>query len=104
MSTLVASQMQFDLDTLEPFLVRVSEMIPGGFGDMEIAQVLGTAERLKPGEEDELAFHIEYEGETSRFRILMRLGDDAVPDVRFFAPSGLAEMIEAEVKRMDEAN
>ncbi len=101
MSALVASSTHFDLDTLEPFLVRVSELIPSGFGDMETAQVMGTAERLKPNEEDELAFYIEYDGEPSRFRILLRLGDGGVPDVRFFAPRGLAELIEAEIRRME---
>ena len=103
MSALVASSTHLDLDTLEPFLVRVSEMIPSGFGDMEIAQVLGTAERVKPHEEDELAFYIEYDGEPSRFRMLLRMGEGGVPDVRFFAPRGLAEKIEAEIRRMDES-
>jgi hypothetical protein len=103
MSALVASSTHFDLDTLEPFLVRVSGLIPCGFGDMEIAQVLGTAERLRPHEEDELAFYIEYEDEPSRFRIVQRLDDAGVPDVRFFAPRGLAERIEAEIRRTDEA-
>ena len=104
MSTLVASSTHFDLDTLEPFLVRVSELIPSGFGDMEIAQVLGTVERLKPHEEDELAFYIEYDGEPSRFRMLLLLDDRGVPDVRFFAPRGLSERIDAEIRRMDEIN
>ena len=103
MSALVASSTHFDLDTLEPFLVRISELIPCGFGDMEIAQVLGTAERLKPHEEDELDFYIEHDGEPSRFRIVLRL-DDGVPDVRFFAPRGLTERIEAEIRRTDEMN
>ena len=104
MSALVASSLQFDLDTLEPFLVRVSELIPSGLGDMEIAQVLGTAERLKPRTEDELAFYIEYEGTPSRFRIQLRPGEGGVPDVRFFAPRGLAERIDAEIRRTDELN
>ena len=104
MSALVASSTHFDLDTLEPFLVRVSDIIPSGFGDMEIAQVLGTAERLRPHQEDELAFYIEYAGEPSRFRILLRLSDAGTPDVRFFGPRGLAERIEAEIKRTREMN
>ena len=99
MSTLVASSLRFDLDTLEPFLVRVSELIPCGFGEREIAQVVGTMERLKPNEDDELAFHIEYAGEPSRFRIQLRAGEGETPDVRFFAAPDLAERIEGEMKR-----
>ena len=101
MSALATSSQRFDLDTLEPFLVRVSEFIPCGFGEMEIAQVVGTAERLKRGEEDELAFQIERDGEPSRLRINLRLDDGDLPDVRFFAPPGLAELIDGEIKRLD---
>jgi len=101
MSALVASPVRFSLDTLEPFLVRISQMIPCGFGELEIAQVVGTAESLKVGEEDELVFHVEHDGEPSRLRIQMRMGDSEGPDVRFFAPAALAQMIDGEIKRMD---
>lgn len=100
MSVQVASPVRFDLDTLEPFLVRISQMISCGFGELEIAQVVGTAERLKQGEEDEMAFPIEHDGEPSRFRIQLRMDDGQTPDVRFFAPPGLATMIDGAIKNM----
>ncbi|MCI0682244.1 MAG: hypothetical protein L0Y71_09080 [Gemmataceae bacterium] len=102
MSALVESSMRFDANTLEPFLVRVSDLIPGGFGEREIAQVVGTAERLKRHEEDELTFYIEHAGEPSRFRIQIRMEGADAPALRFFAPRKVAELIDAEIKRMEE--
>lgn len=102
MSTLVESSMRFDPNTLEPFLVRVSDLIPDGFGEREIAQVVGTAERLKRRQEDELTFKVEHQGEPSNLRILIRADDEDATALRFYASRRVAELIDAEIKRMAE--
>jgi hypothetical protein len=102
MSALVESSMRFDPNTLEPFLVRVADLIPDGFGEREIAQVVGTAERLKRHQEDELSFKIEHQGEPSNFRIVIQMGEADATALRFYAPRRVAELIDAEIKRMAE--
>jgi hypothetical protein len=44
----------FDLQNLEPFLARVSALIPEGFSGVEIEKIVESVKNMKPDEEREL--------------------------------------------------
>ncbi len=87
------SSMTLGMEDLEPFLQRVANLIPRGFGQTEISQVMRTAKGMALDEEQSMEFSIEFEGKRSTFIVEIFMDDIDTPDPYFFAPPALATAI-----------
>jgi hypothetical protein len=99
---LVESSMNFDLDTVEPFLRRVSPLIDAGFGEKEIKLVVELATKMEHEDEQEIRFQITFQGSASELRIRIFMDDTDAPDIYFFSTAELAEKIDSEMERFAE--
>ena len=97
MDNLHESSMNFDDETLRPFLERISGLIDGGFGSTEIDQVVTTSKSMELDEERDLEFKINFQGAESPFIVRIFMDDIDAPDVAFFGPEDLAEKIDDEM-------
>jgi hypothetical protein len=99
MHDVVESSMNFDLENVPPFLVRVSPLVESGFGEAEIWRVVKLVNELEHDDEGELLFNIRYDGQPCELRVRVFMDDIESPDMYFFSPPGLAEKISDEMER-----
>jgi hypothetical protein len=97
------ASMNFDAETVGPFLDRVAPLIESGFGSPEKMQVLDLLASLQLDDEKELSFSIRYAGEKSTLKVGIFLDDFDAPDLCFLACEPLSAAIQAEmIKFADE--
>ena len=96
-SKLQESSMNFDIDTLQPFLERVANLIQEGFGEKEIANIMTSVKNMEPDEENNFNFEILYQQKKTPFIINVFMDDIDAPDVFFFSPADLANQIDNEM-------
>ena len=94
--------MNFDMENLEPFLLRVTNFVPEGFGQSEVSKVMAMVKSMAPDEEKEQEFPIQFAGKPSSLRVRVFMDDIDAPDVYFFSPRDLATTIDAEMERFCE--
>ncbi len=101
-SELQESSMNFDMENLEPFLQRVASLIPEGFGQAEVSELMSKAKAMAPDEEKSQEFTIQFDGKQSPFWVEIVMDDVDAPDAYFFSPPGLAIKIDEQMERFCE--
>ena len=96
------SSMNFDMEHLERFLLRLVGLIPDGFGQAEVTKLMMMARAMAHDEERSHEFTIQIEGRQSPFKVRIFMDDIDSPDVYFFSPAGLATKIDEEMERFCE--
>jgi hypothetical protein len=74
-----------DMDDVAPTLQKLAARVREGFGDTEIAEVVGVAEQMEPEQTKALRFPIEADGEKSEVWIGIFMDDVNSPDLSIFA-------------------
>ena len=97
MTELVEASGEFEIEDLQPFLERVSLLVPSGFGEAEVASIVTLAQNMAVDDEKVVDFSIKYDGENTTLRLDVFMDDLDLPTVYFFAPPELAELITAEM-------
>ena len=98
MTKLVEASGEFEVEDLQPFLDRVSLLVPSGFGEAEVASIVALAQNMAVDDEKVVDFSIKYDDENTTLRLDVFMDDLDLPTVYFFAPPNLAELITAEMR------
>ena len=98
MTELMEASGEFEIEDLQPFLERVSSLVPSGFGEAEVASIVTLAQNMAVDDEKIIDFSIQYDGENTTLRLDVFMDDLDLPTVYFFAPPKLAELITAEMR------
>lgn len=96
MSQLSEASMNFDLDTLGPFLNRVSEQVDSGFGNEEIQALMAEVTGMEVDAEMQWNFTVVHRGDSTPLEVQVFMDDIEAPDVAFFTSASLAQEIEEE--------
>ncbi len=99
---LMESSMNFDLENVRPFLLRIAPLIASGFGAAEIDRIVTLVKSMKHEDEREVAFDIIHEGRRSAFRIGVFMDDLDSPNIHFFGPPALAQQIDTQMDKFCE--
>ena len=82
---------------LQPFLMRLSSQIKGGYSPEVIDHIAGLADRMEPDEKQSLEYEVDFRGESIPLNIdLFKFGQMEVA-IRFHAPPPLSGFIENEM-------
>jgi len=101
-SDLHESSMGFDMQNLQPFLVRVSHIVQEGFTDSEIEAVMSAVKNMKPDEQKDFTFDITHNDRRTELKISIFMDDIDAPDVFFFSCAQLASTISNEMIKFTE--
>jgi hypothetical protein len=88
--------MNFDLESLEPFLQRLAQKIEG-FSPVEIAAVMRGVSEMAVDEERDWNFTVQHAGSPVPLRVHIFLDDVDAPDLAFFTSAELASLIQEEL-------
>ena len=97
---LVETSIQCDLDSVEDVVGRIAAVIPHGFGDEEMAEVVGLVRSLRLDDVSEVAFAIEDDEETYELRVRACAGEADERDLAFLSAPAVATAIDAELARI----
>jgi hypothetical protein len=86
----------FNLQNLQPFLSKISDVITKGFSDAEINEIVTSVNRMKPDEQREFYFDIRYKDKASKLKVSIFMDDIDAPDVYFYSCPELSSIIEGE--------
>jgi hypothetical protein len=93
MPELHEASMNFDLDALGPFLVRIQRHIPALSG-LDMSSIYGISATMRPEEEREWAFEVEHGGLRVPLKIRVVMDDVDAPDLYCFTSQALATEIQ----------
>jgi hypothetical protein len=88
----------FDLDTLDDFLLRLKSIIDSGFSDREMARILKAAEETKLDGESRLEFLVKFQGKQITLHINIYKDDINSSDISFFTDDSLAKEIDNQIR------
>lgn len=97
MSELHEASMNFDLETVAPFLERMRHRVPS-LSEGDVRGLVGEVNGLAVGEEAEVMLEVSYGGETVPFKVTIRMSDSGAPDISFFTSLALAKVVEEELE------
>ncbi len=98
MVELSEASMNFDLDSLAPFLRRVSGQVDSGFGDAEISTLMAEVSAMAIDAEKQWNFSVVHGGHPTQLQVRVFMDDIEAPDVYFFTSATLAQAIDQEMK------
>jgi hypothetical protein len=96
---LVEASIHFAVSDVEEIVGRIASVIPQGFGDDEIAEVVGLVKSLKLEHVGELAFAIEDDEDTYELRVRASQDGDDASDLAFLSAPTVASAIADELER-----
>lgn len=102
-SELAEVSCDLEMEDLQPFLERITLLIPTGFGEEEVASAVTLVRTLAMDDEGVLNFNIRYNERNTILRLYVFMDDIDSPAVYFSAPLELAESISAEIQDHQEA-
>lgn len=94
--------MNFDLDTLTPFLSRVSGLVDSGFGEPEITELMAEVSSMAVDAEKQRTYSVIHAGRSTPLEVRVFMDDVDAPDVAFFTSPTLAEAIGQEMMKFAE--
>jgi hypothetical protein len=89
----------FSFDTLDALLGRVVAR-SGAVTDFHRRAIMDFVRSLKDGDEKPLSFEIRHNGERTSLGLRVFMDDPWAPDVSFFAPPEVIEMIAGEHRKL----
>lgn len=92
LSGLTEASANFDLQNVEPFLLRVAAQVDG-LGTEEVNVLVREVSAMSPDAEESWAFEVVYQGVVTPLHIRVFMDDVDAPDVYFFTSPELAEAI-----------
>ncbi|TWU50708.1 hypothetical protein Poly51_40010 [Rubripirellula tenax] len=93
---LTESSMNFDLENVQPFLLRIAKHIESGFTDAEIKTVAEFVANTDVEDEREMTLSVVADGQSTPLVIRAFMDDIDAPDLYFFTSANLAAKIDAE--------
>ena len=84
-----------DMDDLEPALKRLASCIDNGFGDREIAEVMGVVEKMRHDQTKALKFSIRANREKADLFIVIFMDDTDAPDLAIHSVPKIIRKFEA---------
>ena len=93
---LTEASMNFDLENVQPFLVRIAQHIDTGFTDAEIKTVAEFVANTEVEDERETNLSVVVGGQTTPLIIRAFMDDINAPDLYFFTSADLAAKIDSE--------
>lgn len=101
-SKLQESSMNFDMQNLQPFLLRVSHIVQAGFTESEIEIIMSSAKNMKVDQQNDFSFDITHNDKRAKLKISIFLDDIDAPDVYFYSCPELARKINNEMIKFAE--
>ena len=95
------ASMNFDLEDLVPFLLRVSQKLDG-FSTADAERIGKAVASMEVGTEREWPFEVMEAGAEVPLRVRVLLDDNDAPDAFFFSSAGVAQLINGEMRAFAE--
>lgn len=93
------TSLNFDIEDVEPFLLRVSGRVESGFSAADACRLAAEIARMQPDDERVWQFEIAFRGTRVCLSVRVFMDDVAAPDVAVAGPQLLIVAVEEELKR-----